>query len=119
MNNTIVHNLVLEDDINSLRKINIEFLINKKNDNGDTPLHLACKNHNLKIAEFIYRYGGSIYIKNNENKTPLDYLNTMEILYMNELRDRLHGLGKYEYIQRPESKHHGLVSSAYSGMGVK
>jgi ankyrin repeat protein len=116
MNNTIIHNLILENDINSLRKINIEFLINKKNNNGDTPLHLACKNHNLKITELLYRYGASIYIKNNENKTPLDYLNSLESSYIRDLRDRLHGLGKYEYVPRPESKHHGLVSRAYTGM---
>ena len=119
MNNTIIHNLVLENDIYSLRKINVEFLINKKNNDGDTPLHLACKNHNLKIAEIIFRSGGSIYIKNNENKTPFEYLNSLELAYMNELRDRVHGLGIYEYKPKSEAIHYGLVSAAFSGMGVK
>ena len=116
MNNTIIHNLVLENDIYSLRKINIDFLINKKNNDGDTGLHLACKNHNLKIAELLYRKGASIYIKNNENKTPLEYLYSSEVTYMYELKDRVQGLGVYEYKPRPEPVHHGLTSSGYSGM---
>lgn len=116
MNNTIIHNLVLENDIYSLRKINVDFLINKKNNNGDTALHLACKNHNLKIVELLYRKGASVYLKNNENKTSFEYLNPNELNYMYELRDRVHGLGVYEYKPRPEPKHYGLTSSGYSGM---
>jgi ankyrin repeat protein len=117
-NNLILHDAILKNDLNSVRKMNFTS-INIKNLDGDTALHLACKNHNLKFAEFIYRYGGDIYIKNNENKTALDYLTTQELDYMYHLRDRLHGLGKYEYVPRPESKHHGLVSRAYTGMEAK
>jgi ankyrin repeat protein len=116
--NTFIHRAVIKNDLTSVRKLNLDH-VNYKNLDGDTALHLACKNHNMPFAEFIYRYGGNFNIKNNENKTPLDYLNSLEMEYIKDLRDRLHGLGKYEYVPRPEPKHHGLTSSAYSGMGVK
>ena len=38
----------------------------------ETPLHIACKEDHLKIAQLLLEKGADIEAKNNEGETPLD-----------------------------------------------
>ena len=50
--------------------------LNIKNVNGQTPLHLLCKYHNWKNYSSIIKYKKlDIFIEDNINKRPFDYLN--------------------------------------------
>lgn len=74
--------------------------------NGDTPFHIACKNHNLLVVEEIYRQTSKKHIKNKEGKTGLDYLTKIEKERFENFEDRFRGFGKYEYKPKPEPFHH-------------
>ena len=106
--NTDLHLAVQTNQLHkvwSVMKKNIIDL-NIKNKTGDTALHVACKNHNMDIIEYIYRFGGKMNIKNLENKTPLDYLNEIEKKNISEFEDKIFGQGKYKYIEKEENTHY-------------
>lgn len=46
--------------------------INKKDEQGDTPLHAAVKDYNTAIISILLNYGADPQIKNFAGKTPLD-----------------------------------------------
>ena len=49
--------------------------LNIKNIDGETPLHLLCKNHNWKnYTKIINNKQLDIFAENNKNKRPIDYL---------------------------------------------
>ncbi len=48
--------------------------INKQDEKGDTPLHIAIKNRSVKKVRFLLEYGAKCDIKDNHDKTPLDYI---------------------------------------------
>lgn len=53
-------------------------MLNKKNYQGDTPLHIAVANANLKVLEFLLDNGQlvpNITLKNNSGLTVLEYIN--------------------------------------------
>lgn len=54
--------------------------VNKQDNNGDTPLHIATKKSDLnpKIIELLVHSGSSTSTKNNAGKTPIDYTQTDE-----------------------------------------
>uniref|UniRef100_A0A914VC02 Ion transport domain-containing protein n=1 Tax=Plectus sambesii TaxID=2011161 RepID=A0A914VC02_9BILA len=48
-------------------------LLNQKDVNGCTPLHVASKQGNLRFTELLISLGAIINVKNNEEQTPLHY----------------------------------------------
>lgn len=79
--------------------------LNRKDEQNNTILHLACKLHYMDIVEYIVRFGGKMDIKNNEEKTPLDYLNEAEKLRFSAFYDCLHGLGTYKFFEKDKTSH--------------
>jgi len=63
-NHVLVKDYILEI-LNDKNKFNI---LNKKNDNGDTPLHLAVKNNNQIIAHLLAQAGSNTELINNDGK---------------------------------------------------
>jgi ankyrin repeat protein len=105
--NTLLHYAAKNNMIKlvwQLNKKNADFSI--VNSVGDIALHVACRYHNLHVAEEIFRRYSRKNIKNREGKTPLDYLTTMERDSFLAFEDRFLGLGKYEYKPKPEAEHH-------------
>lgn len=106
-NNTNLHYAVKENRLElvwAIMKKNIDAkTLNSQNTFGDTALHIAAKNHNMDIVEYIARFGGKMNIKNSEDKTPLDYLSESEKLRFSEFQDCLYGLDKYAYKHKEES----------------
>ena len=49
--------------------------VNKKNKNGDTPLHLAFKIGNYEIIRLLLENGANLKIKNKKGFTPFDIAN--------------------------------------------
>ncbi len=104
--NNLIHSAAKHDHyklIWYLRKKDVSLI--SKNKYGDTPLHVACKNHSLNSARYILRFMNNIKIKNLEGKTAFDYLNPYEKESMNNFFDKVHGLGKYEYKPKSEVHH--------------
>jgi len=53
--------------------------INKQDDDGNTPLHIACLYHYDKIIEFLINNGANLNIEDNKGNTPiLSYLNNKD-----------------------------------------
>lgn len=46
--------------------------INEKDENGTTPLMVACKRGNLRIIKFLLEHGADVNVKNKNNKTAFD-----------------------------------------------
>ena len=46
--------------------------IDPVDDQGSTPLHLACDYGNAQMAMFLFRHGASVTIRNDEGKTPME-----------------------------------------------
>ena len=46
-------------------------LVNKKDENGRTPLHIACNEANLEIVQLFIGYGANVHERDNEGWTPL------------------------------------------------
>ncbi|KAL7295863.1 hypothetical protein TKK_0010908 [Trichogramma kaykai] len=51
-------------------------LLLAKGADGNTPLHLACEEERLDEAALLIKSGASLMVKNNEEKTPLDFCKT-------------------------------------------
>ena len=72
--NNICHHLANCGDVKILNKIskdhkpNWTSLLNKRNDEGDTPLHIAAKNNNKLVSEFI-KMGAHLNITDINRKT--------------------------------------------------
>jgi hypothetical protein len=79
--------------------------LNRQDDQNNTSLHLACKLHHIDIVEYIVRFGGKMNIKNNENKTPYDYLYEAEKSRFSEFQDCFHGQGKYKFVEKDNVSH--------------
>ncbi len=45
--------------------------VNKKNEQGQTPLHIAARNGSKNVAEVLIERGGEVDAKDNEGRTPL------------------------------------------------
>ena len=60
--------------------------VNKKNKNGNTPLHLAIQIGNHDIIKLLLDNGASIIIKNKQGKTPYDFA-TKDIRVAFDLED--------------------------------
>lgn len=45
-------------------KINMKTLLNQRNENGDTPLHIAVRNNNQEIADYLIKKGSNPSIVN-------------------------------------------------------
>jgi ankyrin repeat protein len=75
-NNNILHQLVLNADskliyeflISSKLRGNLKKIINSKNKNNDTPLHLAVKNKKQDIADILINFGANKNLKNNQGQ---------------------------------------------------
>ncbi|KAF4528734.1 hypothetical protein B566_EDAN016902, partial [Ephemera danica] len=46
-------------------------ILNIKNNKGQTPLHVAVEEHELKVVDLLVRLGAEVNIKDNDNRTPL------------------------------------------------
>jgi ankyrin repeat protein len=46
--------------------------INKPDNQGNTPLHLAAKRGNNHVVKSLYKLGASLNLRNKDGKTPLD-----------------------------------------------
>jgi ankyrin repeat protein len=73
--NNVLHKLVLTGNkkiiknyLNILKKENIYKLINEKNKEGYTPLHLAVKNNYQKITDLLIRSGADTDIPDPEGR---------------------------------------------------
>lgn len=57
----------------------VEYLLDKgvnvniKNNDGDTPLHLAVKLNDFAVTKLLLDYHAKIDVVNNKNETPVDY----------------------------------------------
>ena len=75
-NNNILHQLVLNADskliyeflISSKLRGNLKKIINSKNKNNDTPLHLAVKNKKQDIADILINFGANKNLKNSQGQ---------------------------------------------------
>jgi len=48
--------------------------VNNKNDDGDTPLMIACRAGNLPITDFLIEHGADCSIKNNLGESPIHWI---------------------------------------------
>jgi ankyrin repeat protein len=47
-------------------------LLDGRDNNGRTPLHLACQQGHLDVVRILISYGASLELIDNEGRTPLD-----------------------------------------------
>ena len=47
-------------------------LLDGRNNDGQTPLHLACQEGHLDVVRILIAYGASLELIDNEGRTPLD-----------------------------------------------
>ena len=69
-NNNIYLNLI-EYIVSKKEESNIEEYINKQDNYGDTCVHRACFNGNIKIVRFLIEKGASVFINTNVGVNPL------------------------------------------------
>ena len=75
--NTILHNIVIQKDINTLVSllnfiqyvVKDKTLLNMQNINGDTAMHIAVKNELYDIAKLLDNAGTDLTIKNNNGES--------------------------------------------------
>ncbi len=75
--NTVLHHAANAGStkiVEELIKINPEIMIDAKNKEGQTPLHLAGKNNDISTVEALLRAGADVTIKDNKGKKPVDYV---------------------------------------------
>ena len=81
------------------------FDINKQNNIGDTPLHIAAKKGYMDLFQHIYRIDCKYQTKNLEGKTAFQYLTETQMKSFKDFKNRFFGLGKYSVKPRPETPH--------------
>ena len=76
----IIHHIVLYGNekcesqlIKLSQKTNVESLINKRNVNGDTPLHHAARKNKHRTIARLISMGSDVNVRNNLNKLPDEY----------------------------------------------
>ncbi len=81
--NTLLHVLVYRDNIPAMKYlIDIGMDINKTNDKGNTPLHLACsRNKKANVIKFLIQNGANPYLIDNDGSTCFHYMAQYQ-LYM-------------------------------------
>ena len=67
--------------------------VNARNVVGETPLHISCNNietmKDTLVAEFLISKGADINVKDNQNKTPFEYIKDLKIRkWFENLKDR-------------------------------
>jgi hypothetical protein len=81
--------------------------MNVQNINGDTPLHILLSNHNWKsYRKLLEKKPLDIHIKNNKNKTPLDFVDKQDtIQFLDMITDpkSISNDDQINYIIPPES----------------
>lgn len=65
----IVHFLLSREDIN----------IDIQDQEGNTPLHLACEDGNDSVAIYLVNKGASVEIQNRQEKTPLEMIKDSQL----------------------------------------
>lgn len=75
-NSNSMHGDVLRYTNNELavRMIELGADVTIANEDGNTPLHLACLHRNVKMIEYLTEHGASMTVKNNKNESPQDFL---------------------------------------------
>ena len=69
----LLFSAVEHSDLGELTRLfNVGVDMNIKNNDGNTPLHMACIRGNNAIAEFLLENGADIYSQNNNGWTPID-----------------------------------------------
>lgn len=63
------------DDMVKYLVQNLECDVNAKSSSGLTPLHCAAHRKHKKTCELLNSFGGNMQMKDNNQRTPLDYLN--------------------------------------------
>ena len=69
--NSFLHIAALHDQSDIIDKFHTRKEINSKNDKGDTPLHIACRNGFDKTIKTLLKCKAKTSIKNKEEETPL------------------------------------------------
>ena len=59
------------------------FSVREPDANGNTPLHLACESHNMKLIELLVLHGADVNACNNAGNTPLLYCAKKRRFHMN------------------------------------
>jgi ankyrin repeat protein len=98
--NTILHRAVKQKDLENKRKfvkLLLDFQtteINKQNNQGDTPLHIATKNSNREAIALLLKNNADPTIKNNEGLSPIDVVkpgqHQEKIIAALRLQQRIH-----------------------------
>ncbi|XP_044751749.1 serine/threonine-protein phosphatase 6 regulatory ankyrin repeat subunit B-like [Coccinella septempunctata] len=86
--NTVVHYVAARQDLTSQLELiirNDRRRLNTKNNIGETPLHLACRNLDNKSIKFLLKEGASLEVTNIYGRTPPDLY--IQSLYQDD--DRL------------------------------
>lgn len=52
-------------------KMEHHWLLNDADYSGNTPIHIASTSPSLEVLEYLLRQGGSVHLRNNQNRTPL------------------------------------------------
>lgn len=70
-----IYEAITENDIEAVKDFisNHPGIINKKNDNGMTPLHKAVEQNRMKIVKLLIKEGADVNAKDNADHTPLYY----------------------------------------------
>lgn len=75
---TALHYAVQKPDLRVVRLLvnlseeELENRINRKDEKGNTPLHLAVEAGNIDVIDFLLKRKANKFIENNERRTPLD-----------------------------------------------
>eukprot|EP00261_Vitis_vinifera_P035640 XP_019076883.1 PREDICTED: espin-like isoform X3 [Vitis vinifera] len=102
------------------------YLINIKNDRGNTPLHLAASVGNVRMCKCIAaEYPELVGVRNNENETPLFLaaLHGMKdaFLCLSNICSSTANNKVYEYLRRSDGENslHCAITGEYFGVPVK